>query len=126
MQDFLLDLGIKEVNSGASTGTEKGWLKTTGEKITSYSPIDGKPIASIIQATKVEYEHVIKTAQKAFCVWKEIPAPQRGNIVREIGNALRDYKDPLGKLVTLEMGKILQEGLGEVQEMIDIADFSLF
>ncbi|MCK5848024.1 MAG: aldehyde dehydrogenase family protein, partial [Caldisericia bacterium] len=79
MQDFLQDLGIKDVNFGASTGTENGWLKTTGEKITSYSPIDGKPIASITQATEKEYEYILKTAQRAFSVWKVMPAPERGN-----------------------------------------------
>ncbi|MDO9548508.1 MAG: aldehyde dehydrogenase family protein [Candidatus Marinimicrobia bacterium] len=125
MVDFLKELGIEEVNYGASLGNSDGWIKTKGKELLSYSPIDGKPIAKVIQATAEDYETVICEAQKAFASWRMIPAPQRGLIVREIGEILRKYKEPLGKLVTLEMGKIKAEGMGEVQEMIDIADFAV-
>ncbi len=123
--DFLKELGIKEVNYGASLGSSDGWLKTNGKELISYSPIDGKPIAKVIQATVEDYEKVRDVADEAFKKWRMKPAPLRGQIIREIGEILRKYKEPLGKLVTLEMGKIYAEGLGEVQEMIDIADFAV-
>ncbi len=123
--DFLKNLGINDVNYGATTGRSDGWIKTTGKELTSYSPIDGKPIAKVIQATEEEYELIMKEAMTAFEKWRMLPAPERGQIVREIGNILRENKEDLGKLVTLEMGKILAEGEGEVQEMIDIADFAV-
>jgi len=123
--DFLDTLNIKEVNYGASTGGKDGWIQTGGEELTSYSPIDGKPIAKVIQADKNDYKKVVETAEKAFQEWRMKPAPQRGEIVRLIGKRLREFKEPLGKLVTLEMGKINVEGEGEVQEMIDIADFAV-
>jgi len=128
MKDFnlkepLTELGINSLNKGACTG--KNWLTTKGDVLDSYSPTDGKLIASVQQATWSDYEEVINTAQKAFIEWKAIPAPQRGDIVRQMGNELRKYKEPLGKLVSYEMGKIYQEGLGEVQEMIDICDFAV-
>jgi len=116
-------LGIREVNPGVSTGQK--WLVAGGEVTDSVSPIDGEAIARVTNATIDEYESVMKTAVKAFEQWKEIPAPKRGEVVRQIGLALRESKDDLGFLVTLEMGKILQEGLGEVQEMIDICDFAV-
>jgi aldehyde dehydrogenase (NAD+) len=116
-------LGIKDVNPGATTGTI--WLKTSGDITESISPIDGKPIAKIRNATLKDYEKVMSTAREAFKLWRTIPAPARGEVVRKIGNALRDNKKDLGKLVTYEMGKILQEGMGEVQEMIDICDFAV-
>lgn len=125
MYDFLKTLGIEEVNQGATTGASGGWLKTGGNELISYSPIDGKPIAKVIQADENDYEKVMEKAEKAFGKWRMMPAPKRGEIVRQIGNVLREYKEPLGKLVTLEMGKIAQEGMGEVQEMIDIADFAV-
>lgn len=125
MYDFLEKLGIKEVNYGATLGNSDGWLKTRGKELVSYSPIDGKPIAKVIQANAEDYEVVIREAQKAFEKWRMVPAPRRGLIVREIGEVLREYKEPLGELVTLEMGKIKAEGMGEVQEMIDIADFAV-
>jgi len=125
MYDFLKELGIEEVNYGATLGNSDGWLKTGGKELVSYSPIDGKPIAKVIQANAGDYETVIREAQKAFEKWRMVPAPKRGQIVREIGEILRQYKEPLGKLVTLEMGKIKAEGMGEVQEMIDIADFAV-
>ena len=116
-------LGIKEVNNGACTGTK--WYNTTGETIDSYSPADGQLIGRVKQGTADDYEKVITTAQEAFKTWRMVPAPKRGEVVRQIGNALREYKEPLGKLVAYEMGKIYQEGLGEVQEMIDICDFAV-
>lgn len=125
VKELLEKLGIKKVNYGATTGGSNSWLKTTGKELVSYSPSDGKPIASIIQATETDYEAVINKAEEAFKKFRKMPAPKRGEIVREIGNALREYKEPLGELVTIEMGKIKVEGLGEVQEMIDIADFAV-
>ena len=123
MKEIIAELGIKENNSGASTGST--WLKTKGARIDSYSPVDGLLIASVDAATDKDYNTVVKQAQKAAAEWKNIPAPKRGEIVRQIGEELRRYKDPLGKLVSYEMGKSLQEGLGEVQEMIDICDFAV-
>ncbi len=125
MHKILDKLSIKETNSGATTGGSKSWMTTKGKELISYSPVDGKPIAGIIQATGEDYEIIVKKAQEAFKKWRMTPAPKRGEVVREIGNRLREYKEPLGELVTLEMGKIKMEGLGEVQEMIDIADFAV-
>ncbi len=116
-------LGIGDTNFGVSTGTV--WLPTTGEIIESFSPADGKLIGKIKQATADDYEKVIALSQKAFEQWRLVPAPKRGEVVRQIGNALRERKEDLGKLVAYEMGKIYQEGLGEVQEMIDICDFAV-
>lgn len=116
-------LGIKDVNLGVSTGAD--WFDTKGDITTSYSPIDGNVIAKVKNATIEDYEMVVKKAEEAFKVWRKVPAPIRGEIVRQIGLALREYKTELGALVTLEMGKIFQEGLGEVQEMIDICDFAV-
>ncbi len=124
-EELLSKLGIKQKNYGATTGGTKGLIKTTGSELVSYSPVDGKPIASVIQATKEEYETVAKKAHEAFLKFRMMPAPKRGQIVREIAEALRVYKEPLGELVTLEMGKIKMEGMGEVQEMIDVADFAV-
>jgi aldehyde dehydrogenase (NAD+) len=123
VKGVLSRLGIKDMNPGATTGTS--WLKTSGDITESVSPIDGKTIAKITNANAGEYEKVIKQAGKAFDQWKTWPAPRRGEVVRQIGLALREAKDDLGFLVSLEMGKILQEGLGEVQEMIDICDFAV-
>ncbi len=123
IQATLERLGIKEINSGASTGAN--WLDTAGEIIESYSPADGKLIAKVKQASWDDYLKVMDKAQEAFKVWREVPAPKRGEIVRQMGLELRKYKDDLGRLVSYEMGKIYQEGLGEVQEMIDIADFAV-
>jgi len=116
-------LGIQNVNPGASTGTK--WLETGGAVTSSVSPIDGEIIAQVTNATAEEYDSVLQTAGKAFITWKSVPAPKRGEVVRQIGEALRASKEDLGFLVTLEMGKIYQEGLGEVQEMIDICDFAV-
>ena len=122
--DFLKKLGIDKHNYGSSTGQK--WNKTESEgEIKVYSPVDGKLIASVYQASEKDYEKVMKSAEEAFLYWRMIPAPRRGEIVRQIGNALREYKEALGMLVSYEMGKSLQEGMGEVQEMIDICDFSV-
>src|SRR3954469_7847417 len=121
--EALKALGITEISNGACTGTE--WFNTTGEMIESYSPADGVLIGKVRQATTDDYENIINKAQKAFIDWRMVPAPKRGEIVRQMGDQLRKYKEPLGKLVSYEMGKIYQEGLGEVQEMIDICDFAV-
>jgi len=123
IQEILSQLGVQEINNGASTGGK--WFKTRGERIESYSPVDGRLIATVNAATEVDYEAVILKAQEAFKVWRTIPAPKRGEIVRQLAEKIRFYKEPLGKLVSYEMGKSLQEGLGEVQEMIDICDFAV-
>jgi len=123
--DFLKILGIENENYGACIGGED-WLNTTnGKKLDSFNPATGELIASVYQASEEDYEKVLKASEKAFEEWKKVPAPIRGQLVREIGEALREKKDALGSLVTLEMGKIKQEGDGEVQEMIDIADFAV-
>ncbi|MBG8552895.1 L-piperidine-6-carboxylate dehydrogenase [Hymenobacter guriensis] len=124
IRQVLRELGIQEINAAYSTGLK--WGGTDNEQLLSItSPTDGKLIAKVRLATAVDYEQVVRTAEEAFTTWRLVPAPKRGEIVRQIGNKLRDYKDPLGKLVSYEMGKILQEGLGEVQEMIDICDFAV-
>lgn len=120
---FLAQLKIQKNNNGVSTGLV--WPKAKGEKINSFSPVDGKLIASVTGADKNNYDAVIKKAQQAFTEWRLWPAPKRGEIVRQIGDELRKNKQPLGQLVSYEMGKSLQEGLGEVQEMIDICDFAV-
>ena len=117
-------LGIKEKNYGMSTGLE--WGKTTDQsELTIYSPTDGWKIASVYQASEADYGFMVKKAEEAFKYWRKVPAPGRGEIVRQIGNKLREFKKPLGSLVSYEMGKSLQEGWGEVQEMIDICDFAV-
>ena len=122
--DFLKKLGINAQNYGASTGLK--WMNTENNgQFTIYSPADGKIIANVYKCSNEDYEQVITTAQTAFTSWRKVPAPNRGEIVRQIGNKLRDFKQPLGELVAYEMGKSLQEGLGEVQEMIDICDFAV-
>src|SRR5882672_1293257 len=121
--EFLDQLNIGEENSGTSTGTK--WISSKGKKISSFSPVDGKLIATVTVTDKESYEAVVTKAKAAFKEWREWPSPRRGEIVRQIGDALRAKKEPLGKLVSYEMGKSLQEGLGEVQEMIDICDFAV-
>ena len=123
MKPTLKKLGINATNIGTSTGND--WLKSKGDVIDSYSPVDGKLIASVTSTTEKEYREVVKTAGEAFKVWRNMPAPKRGEIVRQIGEELRKEKDELGRLVSYEMGKSLQEGWGEVQEMIDICDFAV-
>ncbi len=116
-------LGIKQHNAGVSTGAN--WLESGTNKLVSISPADGQEIGTVTEATGEEYDAVVKKAEEAFKKWRMVPAPKRGEVVRQIGLALRKYKEPLGKLVSYEMGKSYQEGLGEVQEMIDICDFAV-
>ena len=123
MHDFLRTLGIEKENNGGCTGTE--WLAGKGGVLPSVSPIDGEGIATVRQVDEQEYEAIVAKAQEAFRWWRMVPAPKRGEIVRQMGLKLRQYKEPLAKLITLEMGKILPEGEGEVQEMIDMADFAV-
>ena len=120
--DFLKTLGLETKNPGTSTGQNS---VDSGMYIDSCSPVDGKFIGSVSITTRREYEEVVEKAQEAFLQWRLVPAPRRGEIVRQYGEVLRKYKDPLGRLVSYEMGKSLQEGWGEVQEMIDICDFAV-
>ena len=122
MEEALKQLGLQEINPGTSTGNKS---YGSGELIESFSPVDGQSIGKVTVTTKEEYEKVMQTATDAFWHWRKIPAPQRGEIVRQFGEKLRALKEPLGKLVSYEMGKSYQEGLGEVQEMIDICDFAV-
>ena len=127
MTDFGIDkalqeLGLQEVNKGTSTGNLHF---SSGDIIESYSPVDGKLIGKVSTTTKEDYEKVMQTATEAFKTWRTKPAPLRGEIVRQFGEKLRVKKEALGKLVSYEMGKSYQEGLGEVQEMIDICDFAV-
>lgn len=115
--------GIKEINPGVSTGCE--WIDSNGDLTESYSPIDNSLIAKVKNGSIQDYETVVKKAEEAFAIWKEVPAPKRGEIVRQLGITLREAKEDLGYLVSLETGKIYQEGMGEVQEMIDICDFAV-
>ncbi len=123
VQQMLKDLELANINPGICTGTK--WIETRGEVLTSFSPADGSEIAGIQRATRSDYELVVSGAGTAFDQWRLVPAPKRGEIVRQIGQELRKFKSPLGKLVSWEMGKTYQEGLGEVQEMIDICDFAV-
>lgn len=127
MTDFGIDkaleaLGLQEINEGTSTGSVNF---SNGELIASYSPVDGKLIGKVKTTTREDYEKVMETATAAFKDFKAMPAPLRGEIVRQFGEKLREKKEALGKLVSYEMGKSYQEGLGEVQEMIDICDFAV-
>lgn len=122
MPEALKALGIKEINDGTSTGSN---CFSSGEIIESYSPVDGQLIGKVKTTTAADYEKVMQSATTAFKSFRAMPAPQRGEIVRQFGNKLRELKEPLGKLVSYEMGKSLQEGYGEVQEMIDICDFAV-
>ncbi|MFO0323114.1 MAG: aldehyde dehydrogenase family protein [Bacteroidota bacterium] len=122
MDKVLKSLGIKDLNIGCSTGAN---FFANGDVIESYSPVDGKLIAKVQVGTEQDYEKIVKTALQAFLIWRNIPAPKRGEIVRQFGEKLRTKKNDLGKLVSYEMGKSFQEGLGEVQEMIDICDFAV-
>ncbi|NVJ89409.1 MAG: aldehyde dehydrogenase family protein [Flavobacteriaceae bacterium] len=127
MTDFgiaeaLQNLGVKDINNGSSTGKNNF---SNGEIIESFSPVDGKLIGKVKATSKEDYEKVMQSASESFKTWRTIPAPQRGEIVRQFGEKLREKKEALGKLVSYEMGKSYQEGLGEVQEMIDICDFAV-
>lgn len=120
--EFLKSLGIEGINPGTSTGQKHLESKET---ISSKTPVDNSKIADVSLTTREQYEQVVEKAEEAFKIWREVPAPQRGEIVRQIGQELRKNKEALGRLVSYEMGKIYQEGLGEVQEMIDICDFAV-
>ncbi|MUP45018.1 aldehyde dehydrogenase family protein [Gramella sp. BOM4] len=122
IKQALKDLGLNDINNGTSTGTD--WF-SNGDIIESYSPVDGELIGKVKATTKEDYEKVITTAEKGFKEWRTWTAPQRGEVVRQFNDELRRLKEPLGKLVSYEMGKSYQEGLGEVQEMIDICDFAV-
>ena len=119
---FLKNLSINEINSGTSTGSN--WIATS-DLLDSYSPVDGKKIASVQLTSKEGYDTVVAKAEEAFAIWRIVPAPKRGEVVRQMGDEFRRHKDDLGRLVSWEMGKSLQEGLGEVQEIIDICDFAV-
>jgi aldehyde dehydrogenase (NAD+) len=121
MKKILKQLGIEDENPGGFCGD---WLGS-GDALEVHTPIDGSPLARVTQVTPEEYERVAARAHQAFLSWRQLPAPKRGEVVRQLGNALRDLKEPLGALVTIEMGKIRAEGEGEVQEMIDICDFAV-
>ncbi len=124
MQDIIKQLGIDAINDGTSTGSQ--WIKSSGKVIASFSPVDGKKLADVITVDDAAaYEQIIQTASAAFLEWRQWPSPKRGEVVRQFGEALRLNKESLGKLVSYEMGKSLQEGYGEVQEMIDICDFAV-
>jgi aldehyde dehydrogenase (NAD+) len=120
---FLQQLQLQKENEGTSTGTS--WIKSSGELNLSFSPVDSNMIGAVTTTDKAAYDTVMQTAENAFLVWRNWPAPKRGEVVRQLGIALRNEKQALGQLVSYEMGKSLQEGLGEVQEMIDICDFAV-
>ena len=125
MKSLLKKLNIESVNAGACSGPD-GWIRDSkGKELISYNPTTGEAIASVVQATPETYETISRQAFEAFLSWRDVPAPKRGLVIRDLGDALREYKEPLGDLVTLEMGKIRVEGHGEVQEMIDISDFAV-
>jgi aldehyde dehydrogenase (NAD+) len=119
-------LGLKDLNPGAGSGAGR-WapIEAGGDRVVSFNPATGEPLAAVALATESAYDHVAAASAEAFATWRERPAPKRGDLVRDLGSALRDLKEPLGDLVTLEMGKIRAEGHGEVQEMIDICDFAV-
>ena len=122
MKDVFEKLGLAKDNPGTLIGRDE---KQAGEYLVSYSPIDGMPLGSVFLTSKLEFEEAVREAGEAFLEWKNVPAPKRGEIVRQFGQQLRNNKTALGTLVSLEMGKSLQEGFGEVQEMIDICDFAV-
>src|SRR5512138_2411161 len=124
MNSLLDKLNLKETNPGASTGVN-GWLTDpSGETLISYNPTTGEAIATVVQATPAIYDQVVTAAQKSFETWRSVPAPKRGLVVRDLGVAVREMIEPLGEMIALEMGKIRAEGIGEVQEMVDICEFA--
>src|SRR5690554_4300458 len=123
MNEVFNELNLKRTHSGTSTGNE--WLAAEGNQIESYTPVNGELIGKVAETTAEQYDKVVGKAEAAFKEWRKMPAPQRGEIVRQFGDKLREKKEALGMMVSYEMGKSLQEGLGEVQEMIDICDFAL-
>ena len=125
MNDILQQLGITSVNAGVCAGID-GWITdANGAELRSINPATGATIATVIQGTTASYDSAVASAQAGFMKWRNLPAPKRGELVRDLGNALREHKEALGELVSLENGKIRTEGLGEVQEMIDICDFAV-
>ena len=123
IEPLLRRLGLRETNGGACGD---GWIEAPGgEEIASINPSTGKPIARVKMASAADYDRVVTDAQRAFASWRNVPAPRRGEVVRQIGMALREHKEDLGLLVTLEASKIASEGRGEVQEMIDMCDFAV-
>ena len=125
MKSLLERLRLHAVNPGASTGQD-GWITDPADKrLVSYNPTTGEPIAAVVMASAGTYDKVVAAAQDAFTTWRTMPAPKRGLVVRDLGNALREHIEPLGEMVALEMGKIRVEGIGEVQEMVDICDFAV-
>jgi len=125
MKALLDKLRLKDVNPGGCTGANNWISDPNGKQLISYNPTTGDAIASVVQVTESSYDSVVESAQEAFNTWRMTPAPKRGEVVRDLGNALREYKEPLGEMITVEMGKIRTEGMGEVQEMIDICDFAV-
>jgi len=122
---LLKKLNIMDINLGACIGPD-AWIEDSkGKELVSYNPTTGEKIASVIQVSPAIYEQVVGASLSAFKTWRTMPAPKRGDVVRDLGNALREMKEPLGDLISLEMGKIQAEGHGEVQEMIDICDFAV-
>lgn len=125
MNDILKALGIASINAGVCAGAD-GWIHNAdGAELHSLNPATNETIATVLQATPAGYDAAVRAAQAGFADWRMMPAPRRGEVIRDLGTALREYKEPLGELVTLENGKIRSEGLGEVQEMIDICDFAV-
>ena len=125
MKALLEKLKLEAVNPGACTGPDNWISDPNGKKLVSYNPATGEPIATVVQATAASYDSVVGKAASAFASWRNVPAPKRGAVMRDLGSVLREYQEPLGELVSLEMGKIRPEGGGEVQEMIDICDFAV-
>jgi aldehyde dehydrogenase (NAD+) len=125
MNSLLEKLNVKEINSGASAGADDWFKVPSGKELVSLNPTTNEPIARVIQADSDAYNNVMSIAEKTFSTWRELPAPKRGEVVRDLGNAVRELKEPLGDLISLEMGKIRGEGHGEVQEMIDMCDFAV-
>jgi L-aminoadipate-semialdehyde dehydrogenase len=125
IKSIFQQLGIKESNPGACSCINSWTTDPEGKDLVSYDPTSGKPLATIRQVTDKTYEKILENAQGTFKTWRNVPAPKRGLLVRDLGNALRDVREPLGELIALEMGKIKAEGIGEVQEMIDICDFAV-
>ena len=125
MKSLLDKLNLEEVNAGASTGPDEWIRDSAGKEFISYNPSDNQPIASVIQTTSEGYEQVASAAAASFETWQDMPAPKRGLLVRDLAQLIREYQEPLGDLVSLEMGKIQVEGQGEIQEMIDICDFAV-
>ena len=123
MHDVFKRLGLQDINSGVCSGD---WLpQPSGGELVSHNPATGEPLARVLTASRADYDRVVERASGAFTTWRNVPAPARGEVIRQLGIALREKKDDLGLLVTLEAGKVLSEGRGEVQEMIDMCDFAV-